>query len=136
MSALFPDAVLNLGCDETGSSAPCDSNNTKSFEVGGSVGAWGAWERGSNTAAGLIVRAPSARWNRPREQPGPDLTVALPPAALPRPQRCAGEDDRARAVAWQDTDGLGGDTVQDGRGGGVPRRDRGLVGTGQLGAGA
>jgi len=33
MAALFPDAVMNLGCDETGSSAPCTLNNTKSFEI-------------------------------------------------------------------------------------------------------
>ena len=33
MSGLFPDRLLHLGCDETGSAAPCDANNTKSFEV-------------------------------------------------------------------------------------------------------
>ncbi len=33
MSALFPDKVMNLGCDETGSSPPCTLANTKSFEV-------------------------------------------------------------------------------------------------------
>ena len=33
MAGLFPDDVLNLGCDETGSAAPCTMNNTKSFEV-------------------------------------------------------------------------------------------------------
>merc|ERR1719272_2357757 len=32
MATLFPDAVMNLGCDETGSSAPCTLQNTKSFE--------------------------------------------------------------------------------------------------------
>ena len=33
MATLFPDAVMNLGCDETGSRAPCTLANTKSFEV-------------------------------------------------------------------------------------------------------
>eukprot|EP00038_Savillea_parva_P019262 m.26939 g.26939 ORF g.26939 m.26939 type:complete len:781 (-) comp4361_c0_seq1:2909-5251(-) len=33
MASLFPDPVLNIGCDETGSSAPCTTNNTMSFEV-------------------------------------------------------------------------------------------------------
>ena len=33
MSTLFPDKVMNLGCDETGSSPPCTLANTKSFEV-------------------------------------------------------------------------------------------------------
>ena len=33
MTAIFPDKVMNLGCDETGSSPPCTLNNTKSFEV-------------------------------------------------------------------------------------------------------
>ena len=33
MAGLFPDDVMNLGCDETGSSAPCTLENTKSFEV-------------------------------------------------------------------------------------------------------
>ena len=32
MSGLFADKVMNLGCDETGSSAPCSLANTKSFE--------------------------------------------------------------------------------------------------------
>lgn len=33
MAGLFPDEVMNIGCDETGSKAPCTTNNTKSFEV-------------------------------------------------------------------------------------------------------
>ena len=33
MAGLFPDDVMNLGCDETGSAAPCTMANTKSFEV-------------------------------------------------------------------------------------------------------
>ena len=33
MAGLFPDEVMNIGCDETGSSAPCTLANTKSFEV-------------------------------------------------------------------------------------------------------
>jgi hypothetical protein len=33
MAGLFPDDVLNIGCDKTGSAAPCTMNNTKSFEV-------------------------------------------------------------------------------------------------------
>jgi hypothetical protein len=33
MAGLFPDPVMNLGCDETGSNAPCTMANTKSFEV-------------------------------------------------------------------------------------------------------
>eukprot|EP01051_Picozoa_sp_SAG22_P012634 SAG22_NODE_1332_length_4702_cov_1.577232_3_plen_103_part_00 len=33
MAGLFPDEVMNLGCDETGSAAPCTMQNTKSFEV-------------------------------------------------------------------------------------------------------
>ena len=33
MSALFPDSVLHIGGDETGSTAPCDMADTKSFEV-------------------------------------------------------------------------------------------------------
>jgi len=32
MMGLFPDAVMHIGCDETGSKAPCTLNNTKSFE--------------------------------------------------------------------------------------------------------
>jgi N-acetyl-beta-hexosaminidase len=33
MSTLFPDSVLHIGGDETGSNAPCDLADTKSFEV-------------------------------------------------------------------------------------------------------
>lgn len=33
MSSLFIDDVMNLGCDETGSAAPCTMANTKSFEI-------------------------------------------------------------------------------------------------------
>lgn len=33
MASLFPDAVMHIGADETGSSAPCTAANTKSFEV-------------------------------------------------------------------------------------------------------
>ena len=33
MSTLFPDTVLHIGGDETGSTAPCDMADTKSFEV-------------------------------------------------------------------------------------------------------
>jgi hexosaminidase len=32
MMELFPDDVLHIGCDETGSAAPCTLENTKSFE--------------------------------------------------------------------------------------------------------
>ena len=33
MATLFPDEVMNIGSDETGSAAPCTLANTKSFEV-------------------------------------------------------------------------------------------------------
>ena len=33
MATLFPEKVMNLGCDETGSAPPCTLANTRSFEV-------------------------------------------------------------------------------------------------------
>ena len=33
MSTLFPDSVLHIGGDETGTTPPCDMADTKSFEV-------------------------------------------------------------------------------------------------------
>ena len=33
MAGLFPDEILNIGCDETGSRAPCTTENTKSLTL-------------------------------------------------------------------------------------------------------